>query len=174
MKTIFSKIVSKDETRKELAHVLVTDDRLVATNSYTLIEVKRDALSEEDKARLQIISARSDGTILMKPEELDMKKEILETMPIESGADFPRYEQIMPTEDQLNSHYSVVEVDPRKLADILQAVSKTFKSKQYQSIKLFVPKVKYDGTVETAQDKVVVKRADNSVTGVVMPLRNNK
>lgn len=173
MKAIFAKTVSKSDIKPELTNVLVSMDKLVATDSYTLIEVDHSCLSEEDRLKVEVIKGRREGNVMLKPEELDMKIDILKTMPIETGVDFPNYAQVIPTIDELDQHYSVIEVDPNYLANILNAVSKTFKSKQYRSIKLYVPKKSYDGTVQKGQDKVIVKRADNSVIGVVMPLHND-
>lgn len=174
MKTIFNKIVSNSDIKPELAHVLVSEDKLVATNSYSLIEVAQSSLGEEDRMKLEIIKGRKEGNVMLKPEELDMKKEILETMPFESAEHYPAYQQVMPTENNLSAHYSMVEVSPKILSDILISISKTFKSKQYQAVYLYVPKRNYDGTVNVAHNKVFVKRADNSVTGVVMPLNRHE
>lgn len=175
MKNFFTKIVSNNEIRPELAHVLVTSDKMVAINSYSLIEVKHSVLDHEEKVRVDTIKERRPELekVMVKPEELDMKLEILETMPIEDGSIYPAYEKIMPDDSELAHKYNAIDVDPRKLADILTSISKTFKSNKYQSVRLYIPKVAEESAFggSSLDGKVVVKRLDNSVIGIVMPLR---
>ena len=178
MKNFFTKIVSKSEIKPELAHVLVTTDKLVATNSYSLIEVNQSVLDHEEKERVNTIKQRRPelSKIMIKPEELDMKIEILETMPIENGGSYPDYERVVPDDSELAHKYTAIDVDPRKLADMLLSISKTFKTNRYQSVRLFIPKVAQESAFGggSLDGKVVVKRLDNSVIGIVMPLRTNE
>lgn len=164
MKKIFKKIVAKSKIKPEITKVLVKENVLVATNSYLLLEVKRDCLKEQkDAINLQILRERFEEDILLTPEELDLEPKLLEVMPVDDKFSYPEYERIIPDEDTITKDYYSIKLNPKLLANIAQALADTYSKNQYQSIQFFVPK---EGHLKPA----IIKREDKKAVGVIMPL----
>lgn len=162
MKKIFKKVVSKSSIKEELKKVLMTKTHLVATDSFSLIEVGRDCFSDGEKHCLSILDTRFSEQILIKPEELDLEPKLLAVFPVDEAVGFPQYEEIMPKESDLASDYTAVTIDPQKLATMAQALADTYSIKSGAQIVLHVPK--------NPSKPVLMKRTDGKARGIVMPM----
>lgn len=158
MRNLFKKIVSKSKIKPELGRVLVTKDHLVATDSFTLIEVNRKCFTGDDDYKLKIIDNLSKHQILLKPEELDLENELLKVYPVNENYKFPEYKGVMP--ENYKDYYSI-NLDPRKLINVAKAICDTTKSK-FKEITLYIPK--------DHSKPVVLERKDKMVVGLVMPM----
>lgn len=167
MKAIFKKIAGKNDQRMEINHVLMTGDKLASTNSYTLIEVDQKCFEKAEAGRLEILRNRmgdeGHDSILVKPDELDLEEKILETMPISTGGSFPDYKPLIPSENALADDYTSMTINPVLLANVAEAVGKTFKNKAYREVTIHIPKVE--------GKPFIIRRKDGSAVGLVMPLK---
>jgi len=169
MKKIFKKLVSKDKVRLELSKVLLTKEKIVCTNSYTLLEVDRQCFAKDDALKLSILDQHFDKKTLLKPDELDMEEKILSVLPLEEDTLFPAYQQVIPTESDLANKYYTVKVNPQYLADVAQAIADTFKVKGYEYVTLAIPRSIDSEGKPVGMKPVIIKRDNGLAIGCVMP-----
>lgn len=166
MKNIFSSIVAKTDIKPEIAKVFVSKEKMVATNSYALIEVSREVFNGEDKVTDEILRERYPETdILIPARDLDLAPEVMEVVPVQSeGFVYPDYKQLLPSDEKLASDYYSISVNPHYLADIANAIANTYDKKEYWGrVEIHIPKEKFNRPM-------IIKRDDEKACGLLMPL----
>lgn len=157
MKKIFKDIVSKSMYKPVLRTVYLTERKQVATDAYSLLEVDVQALDGD---------AQIKHSELMEGKEhafIDIKTEKIDHVIQNSEESYPQYNQIIPTQEDLENDkkYISIKLTPLYLAQLAKAINETYKKKEVQSINLYVPVVK--------NKPLVIQRTDKLAIGLLMP-----
>lgn len=165
MKNIFKKIVSKTALKPELTKVFIDKENLVATDSFSLVEVKKAILKDGDKLTVDLLEKRFQDPIFLKPEELDLEPKLIDVMPVEGAINFPNYKDVIPSMYKLESDkYSMITLDPNRLINLLQSVLSSYgNGKKYATIRMYVPK-------EVTAPLVVKRGKDEGMVGLLMQM----
>lgn len=167
MKKLFKNVVSKFNQKPILMKVLLNKNVIVATDSYILLEIIAEYLAPTKwGAAYSILSSKSPKGIMVSPEELNLPTKILEVLP-KSGddpIDFPKYKELLPTDEALEANYVSILVNPEKLMHIAKAMNDANALSDNKEIKtrLYIPRV--------SGKPIIMRREDKMVTGLVMPL----
>lgn len=149
-----SSYVSKSDIKPELACVLVKPDRMVATDSFRLVEVKGQTGIDKDTLIKLPKALKTLSAVTLKDEKLGtMEKGAWYELETIEGA-FPRYETIMPTAEPI----ATIRVN----AEYLKEIAQTFEDKK----KLGFVDISFFGELKALR----FTNKDESVTALLMPM----
>ncbi len=168
MKAIFSKIVSKSDIKPVLKKVLITEDTMVATDSYVLLDINQELLKDDIKEKLTLLKEKK-MPIHIFPEDFTLSVKMLNVYPVEEKEDvFPSYQTLYPSDEILNKDYTSITLNPKNLMRILTAMASLDKKGQI-GVEMYIPR-----TVEGIKRGMIIKRRDKKAIGIVMPLNFSK
>lgn len=135
-----SAFTAKSDTKQELAGVLVTKDKLVATDSFRLIEVQSEAGKDLEKpiiVKMQKgvktfdhVTQNTDGTVT-----LTTKGASTPSAYVLDGDTFPKYEPLIPDIKNAIAH---IKLNPQFLKEIAQAFEDLQGKNELNSVHMYV------------------------------------
>lgn len=130
-----SSFVSKTGLGKSISGVLITPEKIVATDSFKLIEIKYETgVDSPIVVRLPKGLKTLDGAVAVQSGKLFNKGAEYQGEIIKE--DFPKYEKILPTTAPILTRY----VDARLLKDICEAFNGGMKIELHESLLIFTNK----------------------------------
>src|SRR5690242_8007543 len=111
------KITSKSSIRPELASIYFTPDKMVATDSFRLIEVKKDIALEGEPRCIKAKGFKGRGSVIVGDNDLiNDGGKLIQGERVD--AEFPDYEKALPTEKPAFTMY----INAKYLAEIAAEV----------------------------------------------------
>lgn len=162
MKNVFSRIVSKSDIKPVLKKVFINEESMVATDSYVLLDVSQELLSDEMKEKVTLLKEKK-VPVNINPEDFDLSVKMLNVYPLEAEDTFPNFSQLYPTDEVLSKDYTSISLNPKNIMRILQSMIAMDK-KGLIGVHMYIPK-----TVEGIKRGLIIKRRDGKATGIVMP-----
>ncbi len=155
-----AKIVKKEDVRPALCGVLFKGNKIVATDSFKLLEI-----TGEDQGLNLIVPGRyfKAGDTMTAEGQIKRKDGAIvhPAGAIVNEDSYPMYEQLMPIDEDLDEQYESIRLTRDHLVDLIDAMPD-------QQIQLFVPKA---NRAKGKYRPVFVRTINKKVRGLLMPVQ---